>query len=255
MRPRAENNWAYDYLPKLDKADDMLQVVRADASGQDERLSLPGLQSARGRPDKAKIDGGAVEAQVPGHHGSARDRNIGVLEELRRATTTSIRRRSRLRCSACRRRASPRKTARSSTRAAGCNGTGRAPTRRARRAATWRSWQSLFLRLRKLYVRGGRRVSRSDPESHLAVQDAARADARRAREGVHRQGARRSRPTRRIPTKVLLQGGRAAAGFRDAARRRHDRVRLLDLLRRRGRRPAIRWRGATTRIPTASARR
>ena len=58
--------------------------LRADAPGQDERLLLPGLQPAAVVPEPEEDHGRAVEAQVPGRHGSARDRDGAVLGEPRR---------------------------------------------------------------------------------------------------------------------------------------------------------------------------
>ncbi len=52
----------------------------------------------------------------------------------------SIRAGSPPRCSGCRRLASPKKTARSSTRHGGCSGTGKARSRPVTRAPTSRSW-------------------------------------------------------------------------------------------------------------------
>ena len=50
-RRRAENDWAYDWLPKLDiPLYDMLAGLRDDGQGQDQRLHLPGLQPAAGVP-------------------------------------------------------------------------------------------------------------------------------------------------------------------------------------------------------------
>ena len=78
---------------------------------------------------------------------------------------------------------------------------------------------------------GGRRVPRPDPQSALALQGPGRAARRR-------RSPRRSTATRvddvhdpADATKVLLEKGKQVAELRRAARRRHDRVRLLDLFR------------------------
>ena len=41
-----ENDFAYDYFPKLDGAYDVLSIFDAHVRGQDQRLLLPGLQPA-----------------------------------------------------------------------------------------------------------------------------------------------------------------------------------------------------------------
>jgi hypothetical protein len=51
--------------------------VRADAPGQDERLHRPGLQPAGLGPQQEQALGGAVQAEVPGHHGPAGHRDLG----------------------------------------------------------------------------------------------------------------------------------------------------------------------------------
>ena len=51
------NDWAYDYLPKLDKLYDMLRSSTMMAQGKLNGY-LPGLQPARLRPDKEKITTG-----------------------------------------------------------------------------------------------------------------------------------------------------------------------------------------------------
>ena len=116
--------------------------LRADAPGQDERLLLPGLQPAAVVPEPQEAHRGAVEAQVPRRHGSAaRPRRRGS-GRITASTTTSIP--SKIQTEVielpthllCRGR-----RARSSTPAAGCNGTGPAARRRARPRATSGSWR------------------------------------------------------------------------------------------------------------------
>ena len=59
--------------------------LRADVPGQDERLFLPGLQPAAVVPEPQEDHGGALEAQIPRHHRSARHRDVALLGEPRRA--------------------------------------------------------------------------------------------------------------------------------------------------------------------------
>ena len=77
----AENHWCYDYLSKHDKQYDILQQMRYDVRGKIERLHLPGFQPAGHGAGQDPHDRGAVETQVPRHHGSPRHRNSRVLEE------------------------------------------------------------------------------------------------------------------------------------------------------------------------------
>ncbi len=51
----AENDFAFDYLPKLDVPLRRAAGLRADGPGQDERLHLPGLQPAASVPNRAKM--------------------------------------------------------------------------------------------------------------------------------------------------------------------------------------------------------
>ncbi len=48
---RADNDWAYDWLPKIDvDTYDILRAFEMMEKGRDKRLSLPGLQPAAGVP-------------------------------------------------------------------------------------------------------------------------------------------------------------------------------------------------------------
>jgi len=76
----AENHWAYDYLPKLDKFYDTDAGLRAHEPGQDDRLHLPGLQSAGASPGKYKqnlaLAEVAPELRVSVASGSITTRNL-----------------------------------------------------------------------------------------------------------------------------------------------------------------------------------
>ena len=92
----AENDFAYDWLPKLDvPAYDVLRAFELMHQGKMNGYFCQGFNPLLSFPNRKKITDGAVEAQVPRRHGSAGDRDGAVLGEPRRATTTSIRRRSR----------------------------------------------------------------------------------------------------------------------------------------------------------------
>ena len=134
---RADNDWAYDWLPKLDVP--MYDIIRAFEmmdERPDERLHLPGFQSAAGVPGPGQDPPGAGQAEIPRHDGPAGHRDVAVLGEFRPAEPVRSGHASRPRSSSCRRPASPRRTARWSIRRAGCSGTGRRPIRRARRKPT-----------------------------------------------------------------------------------------------------------------------
>ncbi len=81
----ADNNFAYDYLPKLDVPGyDVLRIFEMMHEGTVNGYFCQGFKSAAGVPQPQEADRGAVQAQVPGHHGPARDRNVAVLGKSRR---------------------------------------------------------------------------------------------------------------------------------------------------------------------------
>ena len=162
----AENDFAYDYLPKLDvPAYDVLRAFELMHKGKMNGYFCQGFNPLLSFPNKGKITAALSQAQIPGHHGSAGDRDGAVLGKSRRVQP-SIRRASRPRCSSCRRPASPRTRARSSTRRAGCNGTwaGGRPSRRSQDRHLDHG-ADLPSPARAL-PEGGRRLPRSDPQSH-----------------------------------------------------------------------------------------
>ena len=141
----ADNNWGYDYLPKLDKPYDMLQVFELMNQGKMNGYICQGFNPLAAAPNKAKIEREPGEAEVPGRSWIRwPPRRREFWQQLRRAQRRRpgedpdrgvppadhlLRRGERLA------RPTPR---------AGCSGTGRARSRRARRAATWRSCRELF---------------------------------------------------------------------------------------------------------------
>ncbi len=195
---------------------DMLKTVEHDAQGQDERLFLPGLQPADGRsPTRQKIAGGALQAEVPGRHRSARDRDGALLGEPRRVQQRRFPGRSRPRCSSSRPPASPRtKALHQFQPRLQWHWTGGEPPGEAETTSDHR---------RHLHCVcascTGRRAapSRSDHQSHLDLYKNP-AHARRRTNSRRRSTATRSRtcPTRPIRPRSLLQGRQAAAGLRPA---------------------------------------
>ena len=106
----AENNWAFDYLPKLDKLYDMLQVY--ELMNQGKMNGYRRRASTRWPPrNKAKLTAGFSKLKYRSSwtRWSRRPPSSGA---TRARPMTWIRARSRPRSSACRPPVSPRKTAR-----------------------------------------------------------------------------------------------------------------------------------------------
>ena len=81
----ADNNWAYDWLPKLDIPLRHHPRLRDDGEGRDERLHLPGLQPAAGVSRQGQDPRRAGQAEIPRHDGSAGHRDLALLAGLRAA--------------------------------------------------------------------------------------------------------------------------------------------------------------------------
>ena len=90
-RRRRRTTSAYDCLPKLDVGLRRAADVRADDQGKMNGYFCQGFNPLLAFAQQEQGHGGAVEAQVPGHHRSARDRDGALLGEPRRVQ----RRRSR----------------------------------------------------------------------------------------------------------------------------------------------------------------
>ncbi|TLZ41106.1 MAG: formate dehydrogenase, partial [Gammaproteobacteria bacterium] len=56
-----ENNWAYDYLPKLDKGYDMLQTFELMSQGKMNGFICQGFNPLAAAPNKAKMTGGLAK--------------------------------------------------------------------------------------------------------------------------------------------------------------------------------------------------
>ncbi len=183
-------------------------------------------------PNREKMHGGAVQAEVPGRHGSARDRDGAVLGESRRATTTSTRRRSRPRSSSCRRTcfAEDEGSLTNSGRwlqwhwpGGDAAGRGQAPTSG--------SWRSSICGCGRCTQKEGGAVPEPILNLHWPLRGSGRAAARGDRQGAQRLGARRRGRSDRPDQGRAARRASRSASFAAAARRRHDRVRLLDLFR------------------------
>ena len=189
---RTDNDWAYDWLPKLDvPMYDVLTCVRDDEQRRDERLHLPGFQSAAGLPRSGQDPQGTEQAEIPRRDGPAGHRDRRISGRISGRRTRPTRPASRPRCSSFRPPASPRRTARWSTPRAGCNGTGRRPNRRATR-------RRHLYHVRDLppdagdVSQGRRRFPRSDPEPDLELHRPGRSRSGGTGEGNERPCAGRS---------------------------------------------------------------
>ena len=210
----ADNDWAYDWLPKLDKQLRHPAGLREDVSGPDQRLHLPGLQSAGGISEQGKITAGAVEAEVSGHHRSAGTETSRVLAKLRRASTTSIRPKSRPKCSACRPPALRKRTGRWSISARWLQWHWKGAEPPGRGAAGHRDHGAICSTLRELYQKEGGAFP--DPILNLTwhYTNADEPDAGRTGQGDQRQGAgRRQRSEGSERASVLRKAGEQLDGF------------------------------------------
>ncbi len=230
----AENHWGYDYLPKLDKVYDMLQTFELMDQGKMNGYICQGFNPLASAPNKAKMDACLAKLKFLVDHGSARDRDVASSGATSASTTTSTRRRSRPKCSACRRPASPRRTARSSNSGRwlqwhwkGANPPGEAHHRSGDHG------RPVPAHARDV-SEGRRRVSRSDRQADLAVR--ASRQVRRPRNSRRNTTARRSTDLvdPKDATKVTRKAGEQLAGFAELRDDGSDRERLLDLLRRVG---------------------
>ena len=109
----AENNWAFDYLPKLDKLYDVLQAFELMNKGKINGYICQGFNPVGVVPEQAEDrrrrcpSSSSWSPSIRSMTETSR-----VLEELRRVQRRQDAPTSRPRCSACRRPASPRKKAR-----------------------------------------------------------------------------------------------------------------------------------------------
>jgi hypothetical protein len=220
LRLAAEDGW------RLRRAGD----VRAHAPGQDQRLRLPGLQPAGFGGQQEEGGRRAGQAQVPGHHRSAGDRHLGVLEERTASSTRSMRPRSRPRCSACRPTCSPRRPAqlhqlgpRHPVALEGGRRSGRVEGRHRDHGHAVPQAQG--------DVRQGRRqAARSDPEPDLALPHPRQAFAQELLMEISGK-ALGDVFDPKDKTKVLVKAGEQVAGFAQLRDDGSTSVRQLDLRR------------------------
>ena len=79
------NDFAYDWLPKLDVAGyDLLRAFELMHQGKMNGYLCQGFNPLLSLPQPEEVHGRALEAEVPSHDGSAGDRDCPVLGESRR---------------------------------------------------------------------------------------------------------------------------------------------------------------------------
>ena len=136
----AENDWAYDWLPKLDiPLYDIIAAFEMMDKGEINGYICQGFNPLQAFPDKGKI-----------RRSLGKLKYLVVMDPLDTETSRfwenfgpqilPTPRAFRRKCSSFRPPALPRRTGRSSIRRAGCNGTGRPRLRRATPRATFSSW-------------------------------------------------------------------------------------------------------------------
>ena len=146
----ADNDWAYNYLPKLDVAATTCCGLRADDQGKINGYICQGFNPLMSSPNKAKKLTALAKLKFLVVMDPLADRdtrfweNHGEYNDVRPGKDPDRSVPAADHCFA-------EEDGSLVNSAAGCNGTGRARSRPARRAPTSTSWRELFLRLRELY--------------------------------------------------------------------------------------------------------
>lgn len=249
-----ENNWCYDWLPKLDMPGagyDVLRYFDMMYQGKVNGYFCQGFNPIASFPNKAKVGAALREGafEVDGGDGPAGDRdlefwrNVGEYNDVDTASIKTTVFRLPTSCFA-------EEDGRSSTAAAGCSGTGRAPSRRARRVRTSPSWPGC-----SPPARDGSQGRRGLPDPILGLDWSYLKPDEPGPDELAREfnGKALERPGRPGQRHDPGQGRRAVAGLRPAARRRQHGERLLIFAGSLDP-AATRWAAATTATPTAWAR-
>ncbi len=229
-----ENNWCYDWLPKLDMPGagyDVLRYFDMMYQGKVNGYFCQGFNPvAASFPQQGQGERRFRQAEVPGDDGPAGHRDLGVLAQRRRVQRR--RHRQQIQTEVFRLPttcfAEEDGSIVNSGRWLQWHWKGAEPPGEAQERH--RDHVADLHAPAQDVPEGGRRVPRPDPQPDLALFQPAEPDRGRTGDGVQRQGA--GGPGRpQGPDHGHAQGRRAAARLCPAARRRHHRQRLLDLRR------------------------
>jgi anaerobic selenocysteine-containing dehydrogenase len=223
-----ENDFAYDYFPKLGGASDVLSIFNDMFQGKINGFFCQGFNPLASWPTRRR-SAMRWQAEVHGRHGPAGDRHFRVLEAARRV--------QRSRPEQDRDRGLPSAGHLFAETAGTFTNSGR--------VVQWR-WKAadgpgdskddteimaaLFLKLKEMYAKDGGAF----PDPILKLTWAYNQPAKPSPEELLREingKALADVLDPKDPTKVLVKAGEQLPSFAHAARRRLDRLRQLDLLR------------------------
>ncbi len=225
----AENKWAYDYLPKVDKLYDMLQVYELMHEGKINGYICQGFNPLAAAPNKGKLtqsfsklkflvimDPLATEtSEFWKNYGALNDVDASKIQtEVFRLPTTCF--------------AEENGALTNSSRWLQWHWKGAEPPGEAK--SDLEIMSGIFLRMRAAYAKDGGAFP--DPILNLTwkyAQPASPNPEELARE--YSGAALKDLADPKDPTKITRKAGEQLAGFRRASRRRLDDERLLDLLR------------------------
>ena len=225
-----DNDWAYDWLPKLDVTYDVLRAFELMHQGKMNGYFCQGFNPLLSFPNKKQAEGGDGQAEVPGGHGPARRRKTarllgGPRRVQRPPSPTKIKTEVFELPTTC--FAEDEGSLTNSSRWLQWHWPRRHASRRGQdRRLT--SWRQIHLRHEgAIYKKDGRRVRRPDPEPPPGrMQGSGQRSASRRGD---RQGDQRLRPGGRARSCRSDQAGAAGRASscrlsRCIARRRQDRV-------------------------------
>ena len=222
-----ENDWAFHYLPKIDRKYSWTEIWDDMYDGQIKGMFAFGMNGVPDRPELAEEHRRAEEGRLAGglRNLSRRDQRVLALagHHCRRDEDDSD---DGLSSAVRRLRREGRHLRQLGALAAMEEHRGAAA--RARPGSIRKSWRGFSCKVRELYQKEGGAFPDPILNCSLELHRSAESVARRGREGDQRPGARRHHRSDQRPDH---QGGPATARLRLAERRRHDAVRQLALLR------------------------
>ena len=210
----AENDFAYDYLPKLDvPAYDVLRAFELMHQGKMNGYICQGFNPLLSVPESRARCRRRCRSSSSWSHGSAADGDGALLGEPRRVQRGRSPRRSRPTVfelpSTC--FAEDEGSLTNSGRWLQWHWAGGTPPGEAK-SDVWIMAQ-LYMRLKALYQKEGGNVPRADPQPALALQGPGRPDAGRDRQGDQRLRRVDDVPDPADPTKLVLQKGKQVVSF------------------------------------------